>query len=100
VSESTTAGASGFVSTGLSAEIDHELMRNVLVGANLGYTENDYKGIDRTEQYWDAGANVDYLLNRNFRVGLGYKYRSRDVDTAATEDYSRNIVTLSLKGSL
>lgn len=100
VNESTTAGASGFVSSGASVQVDHELLRNVVIGGLLGYTENDYVGINRVEKLWNAGLNADYLLNRNFRVGLNYRYDDRDVGVNPVEDYSRNRITLTLRGAL
>lgn len=99
VNESTETGSSGFVSSGISVQVDHELQRNILIGGLVGYTENDYRGIERTEDIWNATANLDYLLNRNLRVGLGYRYTTRD-STASNQDYTRNIVTLSLRGAL
>ncbi|WP_119681316.1 outer membrane beta-barrel protein [Indioceanicola profundi] len=98
VNESTETGASAYISSGASIQVDHELLRNVLIGGLVGYTENDYRGIERMEDVWNLGATADYLLNRNLRVGVGYRYITRD-STTANEDYTRNVVTLSLRGS-
>lgn len=99
LNESTLAGASGYVSNGASLQIDHELQRNVLIGGRIGYTENDYRGLDRLEKMWTAGAKADYLLNRSLRLGVSYTLTDRSVNVTG-QDYTRNQVMLSLRGSL
>ncbi|MFM2044240.1 MAG: hypothetical protein RLY86_2816 [Pseudomonadota bacterium] len=99
VNEAILPNASGFVSTGGSVQIDHELRPNILIGGLLGYTENDFEGVDRLEKLWNAEAKVEYLIDRNFRVGANYRLRDRDVNIFGT-DYTRNQVMLTLRGAL
>lgn len=99
VEETTTVGASGYLSQTGGVRIDHELMRNLLINARASYTNNDYEGVTRTDDILGAGLGLDYLVNRNFTLGLNYTYTDRDSDAAA-DSYTRNLIGLSLTGKL
>lgn len=99
VEETTTPGASGFLDQSVGLRIDHELMRNVIVGARGSYANQDYEGVGRSDDIVRAGLGVDYLLNRNFSVGLGYDYTDRDSNVPGL-DYTRNEFGLTLKAAL
>lgn len=91
--------ASGYLSQSVGLRVDHELLRNVLLNANVGYQNDDYTGISRTDDITSAGFGADYLLNQNFSVNLGYSYTDRN-STAVGADYKRNIIGLTLTGKL
>lgn len=99
VEETTTAGASGYLSQSGGVRIDHELLRNLLINARFSYTNAKYENITRTDDTFRAGLGVDYLINRNFALGLGYDYTDKNSD-AIGEDYKRNEVGLTLTGKL
>ncbi|MBI1260831.1 MAG: outer membrane beta-barrel protein [Rhizobiales bacterium] len=99
IQETTTAGASGYQSMGVGLTVDHELLRNVILSGNVGYSNDDYDTISRQDDYISAGLGVDYLLNRNFELGLKYDYKDRNSDIVGN-DYSRNQLGLTLTGKL
>jgi hypothetical protein len=99
VEETTTAGASGFLSQSGGVRIDHELLRNLLINAQLSYSNAKYETISRTDDTLRAGLGLDYLINRNFSLGLGYDYTDKNSDVAG-EDYKRNEIGLTLTGKL
>ena len=99
VEETVAAGASGFLDQSVGLGIDHELMRNVIIGARASYANQDYEGIARSDDVIRAGLGVDYLLNRNFSVGLGYDYTDRDSNVPGL-GYTRNEIGLTLKAAL
>ena len=99
VEETVAAGASGFLDQSVGLGIDHELMRNVIIGARASYANQDYEGIARSDDVIRAGLGVDYLLNRNFSVGLGYDYTDRDSNVLGL-DYTRNEIGLTLRAAL
>ena len=92
-------GASGFFATRYSVSADHELLRNLLLNANVALTENDYKGIDRKDRIYEAGLSARYLVNRNLYGSLGYQYRQRERKAAPGDDadYQQNVVTVRLE---
>ncbi len=99
IEETIAAGASGYTDNSVGLRIDHELMRNVILGGRASFANNDYEGINRSDDVTRAGLSVDYLLNRNFSLRLGYDYTDRDSNVLGL-DYTRNEVGLTLKAAL
>lgn len=98
VEETVAAGASGFLDQSVGLGIDHELMRNVIIGARASYANQDYEGIARSDDVIRAGFGVDYLINRNFSAGLDYGFTNRDSNVPGL-DYTRNEVGLRLRAA-
>ena len=97
--DETTVGqdneaASGSFSRGINLRVDHELLRNLLLNAEVGFVNRDYEGVDRMDNTIQAGLGADYLMNRYLNFGLGYDFETRDSDAAAAE-YDRHVVFLS-----
>ncbi len=93
--QSGQAASGRFLTTvGLSA--DHELLRNLLLGANASVSHDDFEGIDRTDLIYIAGVNAKYMLNRYFYVSGGYDFRMRDGDSS-TDDFTENIFFIRLR---
>jgi hypothetical protein len=99
VEETTAAGASGYLDQSVGLGVDHELMRNVIIGARASYANQEYEGIGRSDDVIRAGLGVDYLINRNFSVGLGYDFTDRDSSVVGL-DYTRNEIGLTLRAAL
>ncbi len=98
IEETSLAGLSGYVSTTYSAKIEHELLRNILLGTNVAFSNNDYEGTiapQRKDDVFTAGAEVRYLLNKNASAKLAYEYTTRDTN-AASQDYFKNAVMVGL----
>jgi hypothetical protein len=93
--ETTTVGAAGYFATDAIVNIDHELLRNLILNAFGGYGNNDYEGISRNDNVWIAGAGVEYLMNRYMSLDAKYRYDTRD-SSDSEEDYARNLILLSL----
>lgn len=83
IEESTTSGSPGYISNTIGVNIDHELLRNVLLSANASYGKDAYEKIDRDDKRTGAGASVAYLLNRRVGVFLTYTYLKQDSSGAA-----------------
>ena len=99
VQETTIAGASGYINTVIDVGVDHELMRNVILSAGFRYDNRDYEGITREDDQYEADVRAIYLLNRNLSLAAEYRYETRE-STAPTEDYTRNVVGLTLRAQL
>jgi hypothetical protein len=97
VVETTAAGASGRLVTGVGVSVDHELLRNLILGGDLSYENDDFEGIDRTDENFRAGLDAKYMLNRYLYVSGGYSFRSRDSDVSAAE-FTENIFIVRLRG--
>jgi hypothetical protein len=91
----TLADSSGALVTEAGFNIDHELLRDLLLYLNTRWRQSDYSGIDRTDDTYEVGVGANYFIMRNFVVGAGYNYRQRN-STVANNDYERNLIMLNL----
>lgn len=82
VEDSVVPGAGGFLSTNLSAQVDHELRRNVIVTGQVAYGVDDFRGVDRTDDRWLGAISGTYLLNRYVGIGLSYSYLDQQSEGA------------------
>jgi hypothetical protein len=60
-----TIGTTGtsYLATTVTANVDHELLRNLLLNASVGYEEDMYLGISRTDHIFSFCGGFKYLLN-------------------------------------
>jgi hypothetical protein len=97
IEEATVPGAQGFVSSSVAVQVDHELLRNLLLGAQASYTGDRYKGVDRKDSRTSAGVSATYLMNHRAAVSLNYSYlQQASSGLASTSDYSVNRIAGSL----
>jgi uncharacterized protein (PEP-CTERM system associated) len=68
----------GYIATILTANADHELRRDLLINFNTGYENDMFQGISRTDNLYNVGFGLKYLLNRNLFLGANYNYQQRD----------------------
>ena len=91
------ANAAGYLSTSTSIQIDHELMRNVLLNGSLTWSTDDYEGIDRTDDRLQASVGGTYLVNRTVGISLAASHFEQSSDgTGGGVDFSVNRLSLSL----
>ncbi len=84
VDETVISGASGYFATTEAVAVDHELLRNVLLNANLSHETDDFEGINRSDDYFRIGAGAKYLMNENFWLNGGYTYQTRASNQSGT----------------
>ena len=94
----TDGAESRFRNFGL-LEVDHELLRNVILNGLVGYSRDDFEGIDRIDDTFDVGAGISYLLNRNFSIDGGYTFTKRWSDDE-TEEFTRNRIRIGVTARL
>ena len=99
VEETTLTGASSFFATDFKLSVDHEILRNLILGANAGYIFNDYEGITREDDIYRAGAYARYLMHRNLYLTARYNYEQRESNVVGA-DYDKNIFLLRLETQL
>lgn len=95
----TQDAASANFRSAVELRVDHELLRNVIVGAFAGYERDEFEGIDRIDDTFNVGAQATYLLNRYLSVQGRYQFsdRSSDLDD---EEFTRNLITIGLTAQL
>jgi hypothetical protein len=74
IQDSGIPGTAGYLASNYAAQIDHELLRNLILTGQVSYGDDDYKGFDRRDKHWRAGISGTYLMNRNIGLTVGYSY--------------------------
>jgi len=82
VQDAGIIGAAGYLSTEVGGKIDHELLRNLILTAQVTYSEDDYNGIDRDDQRLNASVSGTYLINRHYGVTTTLAYIDQASDGA------------------
>jgi hypothetical protein len=70
VQDSYFGTSSGFFATAAALRVDHELLRNLLLNAQVGYEQDDFVNQNARSKIVRYSAGGRYLLNRNFGFGL------------------------------
>lgn len=87
--------APGYLDSTVGVSLDHELLRNVLLNGNASYANDDFQGINRSDNDYLAGMGSKYLLNRNLYLGATCTFEHREsTGTQAANPFSRNIFML------
>lgn len=83
----------------IGVRVDHELLRNLLIGGQVRYRRDDFQDANRVDNRIDVGPDITYFVNRNFSVGAEYLFTTRDSDDSERE-FDRNLVTLRVTAQL
>jgi hypothetical protein len=100
IEESVATGSQGYISNNVSASIDHELLRNVLLSAQASYGKDVYQTIDRDDKRTGAGLSATYLLNRRVGLVLAYTYlkqKSQGANLGASFDDNKLAASVALQ---
>lgn len=74
IQDSGVVGSGGVLATQASAQIDHELLRNLILTGVVSGQKSEFVGIDRDDKRYSVGLSATYLVNRGMGVTLGYSY--------------------------
>ncbi|MDP2213485.1 outer membrane beta-barrel protein [Phenylobacterium sp.] len=96
IEESASPGSAGYVSENLGVKVDHELMRNVILTGQAAVGKDEYKGITRKDDRFNAGLGATYLLNRHAGVTLAYSHMEMDSSGVGGQDFKVNKVGATL----
>jgi hypothetical protein len=101
VAETTLANASSSLETSVQLTAEHELLRNLLLLASVGFVHDDYQqtGPSRSDDTFGVDAGVRYLINRNWTATLDVNYSQRDSSAGniPTGNYNRVQAIASIK---
>jgi hypothetical protein len=99
INDTTYAGVSGIDDRTINFSVDHSLLRNLVVRANVGYTNSNFEGSSRTDQTFNAGAGGEYFLNRYLSLALRYDFQKRDSNTGQ-QVFTNNLFSIAVRGHL
>lgn len=97
VNDSAIAGSGGFLGTNFGVNVDHELRRNLILSAAVGWGNDDYFGIDREDSRWSLTGSATWFVNRHAGVRASLVHTDQDSKgLAGNQDFASNIVAVSL----
>jgi hypothetical protein len=99
VQETVVPGASSYFATVAQLRVDHELLRNLILNASVGYENDSFEGISRDDNYYSGSAGARYLINNNFSLSGGYSYRNRD-SSSSLINFDEHLVFIRLSSHL
>ncbi len=98
LSATVTPGASSYTQTAARLQVDHELLRNLLLSASIAGRRLDFHGVDRRDTHGGVSVGAEWLVNRLARLSLHYELGQRlSEGSAATHDWLRQAVMLRLE---
>lgn len=100
VADAGAVGAASYVANNAHFGVDYEWRRNVVLGANVAYSMDDYNGIDREDTRLSAELSADYLVNRGvalFAEAGHYEQDSEGLDLGREYDTNRVMVGIRLR---
>jgi len=69
----------------------------LMISASGMIGRNDFKQIDRVDDVWSVGAEVEWTINRNLVLMLAYSHSVRKADFRRFLSYSGNVVMFGLE---
>jgi hypothetical protein len=87
----TVVPAASDLQSNVGVSVEHELLRNVLLTAGVGYTRDDFQGISRTDDSYSGSAGGRYLINRYLSANLNFTYTKRD-SSQSINNFDRELV--------
>ncbi len=99
LSETTLADASGVLTQSYSAQLSHDLLRNLNVTVLGSYYVNDYEGADVFERGYTAGVKLDYKITRSISLRGSYIHERLN-SSFPNADYTSNTYLMGLRFQL
>lgn len=78
VRDAIVVGSPGYIASRLTAEVDHELLRNLILIGRADLEKDDFSRIDRNDTLFHVGASALYTLNRSMVLTPSIDYSNRD----------------------
>ncbi len=96
LNETTLPAASGEISHTITAELAHDLLRNLTVTALGSYFNNQYPGVSLVENGYTAGVKLEYKITRSIAFHASYSHE-RLSSNEAGDDYTANVFLMGLR---
>ena len=76
--EDSTLNKTGRIQDAVKLAVDYEVLRSLIFSPAMGISYNDYENSPLDDFRYDAGADLEYKMNRYLSVGGRYKYSYND----------------------
>ena len=84
IENASVINSGGDVLSTVSLRVDHELRRNVLLFAQLGYSHDDFQGFSFTDNRYSAGFGATYLVNRLISLNAAFDHETQSTTGSAS----------------
>lgn len=97
VEDSTIPFSGGRLMSEVTLGVDHELLRNLIITLEGGYRKQDFRGIDRSDNYYRAESGIRYLFTPRVTFEARYQYEARRSSckgelNCEVQEFNRNVV--------
>ena len=96
ISDVTIYDVSATDNKSIKLGVDYEFQKNIIVLAYASYTDSQFIGTSRTDDYPAASISVRYLMNEYSSLNLSYHYSQRSRLNAPFIDFSDDTINLQL----
>jgi hypothetical protein len=104
LAETTISGASSYLDTTVGASVNHDMSQNLSLNGRLSYARSEFQGVNRDEDYLDAGFGAKYYVSKDIYVAGDYRVMLRETDantlsttgTQNTFDFAKNQIYFSV----
>jgi hypothetical protein len=96
VAETTLDPASSSLETNVQLQVQHELLRNLVLVGTLAYTKDRYQGDPRRDNTFGGDLGARYLLNRQWSATADLTYSRRDSNVLGG-GYERFLGTIGIR---
>jgi hypothetical protein len=100
IEESIRQDAVSYNRTTGALRVDHEYLRNVILGAELRVDRREYESPKQTGTDGLVTLSTRYLLNRSMSVVGTYTFSTRLEATGGFQEYDRNLIQVRLRIAL
>lgn len=100
IEESIRADAVSYVRTGGGIRVDHELLRNVILGGELRADRYEYESPRQTATDGSFILSARYAINRNLAVVGAYSFIKRLEASGGLPEFDRNLIQVRLRIAL
>jgi hypothetical protein len=98
--ESIRTDETSYIRTSAGIRVDHEYLRNVLIGGEIRADRREYGSDDASATDGVVQLNSRWLLNRSLSLVGTYAYTTRLAATGQVDTYDRHLVQLRLRVAL
>lgn len=96
LTDSALRQVGGVLTSRVAVSAEHELLRNLILAANVGYDRYDYRGIGQDNRRVDAGLGARYKISSAFSTALSLNRIDQTAGGSIGRRFVSNRVSLSL----
>jgi hypothetical protein len=98
VQETILLGSSGLWDTEINATAEHELLRNIILTAEAGFSLNDYQGISRNDTTVTGALGARWKFTQTYSVGVSGAIQHRS-SNLSVNGFTRALIAVDVRAA-